>query len=154
MEGAGSAQRGRGRHGTTMGQGNANGEGGTWRMGESTPQRVWPDCAVRWRGGCGTQQVYRRAMVLQRRNGGAGLAQGEDTAARWTPSGSGVPTGVCGAAQIDAGRDGGAGAQGIGALVLAMRGVPTRRRVCERVLHGTGVAAHGRGVRQRSRWVR
>ncbi|KAJ7305456.1 hypothetical protein DFH08DRAFT_1055138 [Mycena albidolilacea] len=74
-------------------------------------------------------------VVLQRPNRGAGLARGEDTAARWTLSGTGVPTGGRRAAL----------------LALTTRGggrVDTDTGVGSG-LHGTGVAAHGRRVRQR-----
>ncbi|KAJ7804027.1 hypothetical protein B0H14DRAFT_2612845 [Mycena olivaceomarginata] len=74
-------------------------------------------------------------VVLQRPNWGAGLARGEDTAARWMLSDTGVPTGGRGAAL----------------LVLTTRGggrADTKTGVRSR-LHGTGVAAHGRRVQQR-----
>ncbi|KAJ7321560.1 hypothetical protein DFH08DRAFT_1033466 [Mycena albidolilacea] len=152
-EGAGRAQRGRGQRGATTGQGNADREGGARRTAESTRQRVRTDGAVAgW---------MRDATGVSMRKGcrwfyGAGIVEqtwhgGEDTAARWTGSGIGVPTGVRGAAQVDARQDGGASAQGVGALTLTTRGgAGSAPRWC---WDCTEIVGHARGDGTKVAWM-
>jgi hypothetical protein len=122
------------------------------REGASQERPAWQGATRTEREVNGRIDAQETQAILQRPNRGAGLARGEDAARDGHRAAQ-----VCQQADAERRRwmregwDGGASAQGIGVLTSTTRGggcADAETGVRSR-LHGTGVAAHGRRVRQR-----
>ncbi|KAJ7835347.1 hypothetical protein B0H14DRAFT_2590338 [Mycena olivaceomarginata] len=118
----------------SVARGNARGEGGAQCTAHGRGHAA-AGTVARWMwDATGVLRRKRRRWFYSARIGEQDW-QGEDTAARWTLSGTGVPTGGCGAALL--------------ALTTRGGGRADTEMGVQSGLHGTGVAAHGRRVRQR-----